>query len=91
MQFQVPQLIDIEDKIIGPLTLKQFLYLGGGAMAVAFLWSVLTLGAFIIVAAPVIALALSLAFYKINGRPFVNFLNSFITYSVKPKLYLWKK
>ncbi|MCG2809176.1 MAG: PrgI family protein, partial [Candidatus Portnoybacteria bacterium] len=78
-------------KIIGPLTLKQFLYLGGGAMAVAFLWSVLTLGAFIIVAAPVIALALALAFYKINGRPFVNFLNSFITYSVKPKLYLWKK
>ena len=30
MQFQVPQFIEVEDKIFGPLTLKEFLYLGGG-------------------------------------------------------------
>ena len=91
MIFQVPQLIDIEDKIVGPLTMKQFLYLGGGLMSLAFFWMYLTLGAFIIAAIPVILLSLALSFYKINGRPFIYFLNSFITYSVKPKLYLWKK
>ena len=30
MRFEVPQFIDIEDKIIGPLTWRQFIYLGGG-------------------------------------------------------------
>lgn len=91
MLFQVPQLIDIEDKIVGPLTIKQFLYLGGGMMILAFLWVSLTLGAFIIASIPIIFLSLSLSFYKINGRPFIYFLNSFIIYSIKPKLYLWKK
>ncbi|MEA2113729.1 MAG: PrgI family protein [Patescibacteria group bacterium] len=91
MQFQVPQFIDIEDKIIGPLTLKQFLYLMGGLMVLAFLWLYLELGLFIIIAIPVLLLCLALAFYKINGRPFIYFLGAFITYFTKPKLYLWRK
>ena len=36
MRFQVPQFIDIEDKIFGPLTFKQFVYLAGGG-GLAFL------------------------------------------------------
>lgn len=91
MQFQVPQFIDIEDKIIGPLTLKQFLYMAGGLMILAFLWLYLKLGLFIIVAIPIVLLSLALAFYKINGRPFIYFLGAFITYLTKPRLYLWKK
>jgi hypothetical protein len=31
MRYQVPQFIDVEDKVIGPLTIKQFIYLAGGA------------------------------------------------------------
>ena len=31
MRFEVPQFIEIEDKIFGPLTWKQFIYLAGGA------------------------------------------------------------
>ena len=27
MQYQVPQFIEVEDKIFGPLTFKQFLYI----------------------------------------------------------------
>ena len=30
MRFEVPQFIEIEDKIFGPFTWKQFVYLGGG-------------------------------------------------------------
>ena len=31
MRFQVPQFIEVEDKIFGPMTLKQFIYMAGGA------------------------------------------------------------
>ncbi len=91
MQFNVPQFIDIEDKIIGPLALKQFLYLVGGAGVLFLLWSLLTLGFFIVIAIPIGILCILLAFYKVNGRPFINFLGSGIVYLSKPRLYLWKK
>ena len=91
MQFKVPQFIEIEDKIVGPLTLKQFFYLAGGAVFLGILWLFLKLSVFIIVAIPVSVFCLLLAFYKINGRPFISFLNSMLKYFTKPKLYLWKK
>lgn len=91
MQFKVPQFIDIEDKIIGPLALKQFLYLVGGGMLIAFLWTRLTLGVFIIASLPVVLLAAALAFYKVNGRPFIYYIKSLILYLIKPKIYIWKK
>ncbi len=91
MQFSVPQFIEIEDKIIGPLTLKQFLYLAGGAGLVFLLWYILKLWLFLIVAIPVLTLSFSLAFLKINGRPFANFLGSMINYLLKPRTYIWKE
>jgi len=91
MQFNVPQFIDIEDKIIGPLTLKQFLYLAAGAGLLFFLWSYLALGAFILVAIPIGIFCILLAFYKVNGRPLINFLGAGIAYLSRPRLYLWKK
>jgi len=32
-----------------------------------------------------------LAFLKINGRPFINILISFVAYMFKPKLFVWRK
>ncbi len=91
MQFKVPQFIDIEDKIVGPLTLKQFLYLLAGVGFLAVLWFYLKLTLFIIIAIPVAILVLGLAFYKVNGRPLVYLLGSLTKYLTKPKLYLWRK
>jgi len=91
MQFQVPQFIDVEDKIFGPLTSKQFFYLlGGGALILLFYfffetWLMLILGI------PVGAFAAALAFLKINGIPFVRVLNNAIAYAFSNRLYLWKK
>lgn len=91
MRFQIPQFIDVEDKIFGPFTLKQFIYLAGGAsvavVGVVFLGAVLGL----IVTSPIIILAAALAFYKINNRPFVNTLESAFKYTIKDKLYIWNK
>lgn len=92
MRFQVPQFIDVEDKIFGPLTFKQFIYLGGGAGVVAVLFLLLP-SKFLafIVAVPVALFALALAFYKVNDKPFINVAESFFKYATASKLYIWKK
>jgi len=89
MQFQIPQFIEVEDRIFGPLTFRQFVYLAGGAGAAYLLWRVLPL----FIAAPLIAavvgLASALAFFQYNGRPFILALEHGFSYLLHPKLYLW--
>lgn len=92
MQFQVPQFIEVEDKIFGPLTLKQFIYLAGGvgiSVALYFLIPVKILA--IVLGAPFLALALALAFYRVNGKAFVDVMEAAISFWLKNKLYIWKK
>ena len=92
MNFQVPQFIEVENKLIGPLSLKQFLYLAGGA-GIVYLIFRLNLPLFIKIIPMVIvgALSLALAFYKINQRPFVDILDSVLKYMFGKKLYLWQQ
>ena len=90
MRFQVPQFIEVEDKIFGPLTLKQFIYLAGAGGVVFILWRAFPIFIAIIIAAPIIALAGALAFYKINKRPFVFVLESALRYVLSNRLYVWK-
>ncbi|MEK7156717.1 MAG: PrgI family protein [Patescibacteria group bacterium] len=89
MQFQVPQFIEVEDKIFGPLTFKQFIYIGGGLGASYILFRVLP----IYLAAPLIAvvggLAAGLAFFQFNGRPFIVGLENGFYFLLRSKLYLW--
>ncbi len=91
MRFEVPQFIEVEDKIIGPLTWKQFIYLAGGAGILIVLYLSLPFIFFAMIGLPFGALAASLAFHRINNRPFSIFLESMITYFTKSKLYLWRK
>jgi hypothetical protein len=91
MQFQVPQFIEVEDKIFGPLTLAQFIYIAGGAGCAFILYAFLPLWLAVILAIPVLALAFSLAFYRVNNRPFVYVLEAAFTYVTRDKLYLWRK
>jgi len=90
MRFQVPQFIEVEDKIFGPLTLKQFIYLAGAGGVLFILLKMLPLVIAIFLAIPVVALALALAFYKINKRPFVLVLESAFKYILSNRLYIWK-
>ena len=89
MQYQVPQFVDLEDRIIGPLTLKQFLYLAFAAAVLFVLWFLLNFYIWTMIAIPVVAFAAAFAFLKINDRPFVYFFLSFIKYFAKPKLYIF--
>ncbi len=91
MQFQVPQFIDVEDKIFGPFTFKQFIYLVGGAGASFVLYKILPIYLAIPVILPVAGLALALTFYKVNNRPFILILESAFNYYISSKLYVWKQ
>lgn len=94
-QFQVPQFIEVEDKIFWSLTLKQFLYIVGGAgigfLLYAFLRPFLPLFIILTLAAPFIAFFFALAFYKINGQPFMKILENALSHYTKSRLYIWKK
>jgi len=91
MQFIVPQFIDIEDKVIGPFTFKQFTYLAGGLGLAFTVYKLLPK----IIAFPlgigIIVLAAALTFYKINGKPFVFILQAFISFFFQSKLYIWRQ
>lgn len=91
MEYQVPQFIEVEDKIFGPFTLKQFIYVAGGVglCAIVLLYLPLWLG--IIIALPVGGLTAALAFYKINNKPFVEIMEAAFNYYIGDRLYLWKK
>lgn len=91
MRFQVPQFIEVEDKIFGPLTLKQFLYLAGGGAAIFLLYILLPFFIFIFFAAPVGAFSAALAFYKINNQPFVKTVENAFHFFTRNKVYTWKK
>ena len=92
MQFQVPQFIEIEDKIFGPLTIKQFIYLAGGVGASIVLWLYIPYKIIsVILILPVVALALALAFYKTNGKSFLDILEAAFYYYIGSKLYIWRK
>lgn len=91
MRFQVPQFIEVEDKIFGPLTFKQFIYIAGGVGFCVILFIFLPRFLAILIGLPVILFASALAFYKVNDKPFINVVEAFVKYTLTNKLYIWKK
>lgn len=91
MQFQVPQFIDVEDKIFGPFTFKQFIYLLGGAGGSFVIWKLLPWYFAVPLIIPMAGLALALTFYKVNNRPFIYTMQAWFSYIFTSKLYLWQQ
>jgi hypothetical protein len=90
MEYQVPQFIEVENKIVGPLTLSQFIYIAGGAgLCVVFFFYLQIVIAFLL-SALAVALTASLAFYKVNGKPFINVIEAGFNYYIGAKFFLWK-
>lgn len=92
MRFQVPQFIEVEDKIFGPLTLKQFIYIAGGGglsfLVYVLLKSLLLAGIPIII---IMGISAAFAFYKVNNKSFINVVEAAFKYYIGGKLYIWKK
>lgn len=89
MQFQVPQFIEVEDTIFGPLTFRQFIFIAGGVGIAVIAWRFLPF----LIAAPLIGafvgLGVALAFVKYNDRPLLSVIENAFYYLLGSKLYLW--
>jgi hypothetical protein len=91
MRFQVPQFIEVEDKIFGPLTFKQFIYIAGSVGIAIVLFVFLPTFLAILISIPIVVFGAMLSFYRMNGKPFIEIVEAFIRYSLGGKLYLWQK
>lgn len=91
MEYQVPQFTDVENKIFGPFSFRQFIYLAGGAGLSALLFAALPFIFAIILSIPVAGLAGTLAFYRLNNKPFLDIVEAAMHYFLSKRLYLWRK
>lgn len=89
MQYKIPQNVQIEDKIVGPLTLKQLITLGvGGGISYAIqviLARHYYITVWILPTAIPALLTLAITFLKIGGIPFGKWVFLMIEYFLKPK------
>ena len=91
MHFQVPQFADVEDKIVGPLSLKQFLYIGSAIGLSMLLFFIVKLWLWVILSVFLIGGAIGLAMIKINGQPLVKIALSAIEFYWRPQTYVWQQ
>ena len=91
MQFKVPQFLDIEDKIFGPFTFREFAYLAGGAGMCFFFYKWLGLLGGAIPILIMAGIVLALTFYRPNNKPLLDTLEAGFKYITQSKLYIWKR
>ncbi len=91
MQFQMPRFLDIEDKVIGPLTFKQFIYLAGGIGLAYVAYSYLGWTWGFILIALFLGLGVGLAFWKPNNRPAIVMLQAFLKHYTNSRMYVWQR
>jgi hypothetical protein len=89
MQYQIPQFIDTEDKIVGPLTLRQFIYLSLAAGASMMLYFVVSNWLWFGLMAVIMGLGAAFALIKVNGRPFARVARSALMFYWEPQTYVW--
>ncbi len=90
MRFTLPQFIEQQTKIIGPLTFRQFVFV---ALAIAVLMVLYLLMPFFIFVLMLVFLGgggLLLSFLKIDGIPLYSLLLGFIRFGSISKIYVWR-
>lgn len=91
MQFVVPQFIEVEDKIIGPITVRQFVILLIDGLILAVCYKLVDLSLFVVLLLLLGGAGVVLAFVKINGQPFHYFFLNFLQTMRRPPLRVWQK
>jgi len=91
MRFTVPQFIEHEAKIVGPLTFKQFIYVGIAAAICFMLYFSVPFPVFLLACIFIGGAAIALAFLKVGGRSLPSVFGSFLKFNLSPKIYLWKR
>lgn len=91
MRFQVPQFIEKETAIVGPLTLAQFGWLAIGAMLLFLAYAIFPFFGFVIAVLIIGPLFIALAFWKVGNVPLAVYLARFIGFLINPKQYKYKR
>ena len=91
MRFQVPQFVDIEDKIIGPLTLKQFIFYLIAGLFLVPIWVLFNVGTFVILAVPIVGIAALFAHVHFAGMNFIQLLYNGFMFFLGTRLYIWSR
>ncbi|MEX1112312.1 MAG: PrgI family protein [Candidatus Andersenbacteria bacterium] len=91
MRFQVPQFTDVEDKVIGPFTLRQFFMYVGAAMVLIPVYIFSDLSLFITIALPVAGIAAAFAHLKVNGKSLFTVITNALGFFTSSQIYLWRR
>jgi membrane-bound ClpP family serine protease len=86
-QYEVPQFIEREARILGPLTIRQLLFFAIVGGIVFLLYFYLQLLLVVIVGVILVIAALVLSFLEVNGRPLSSFLFSIVGFFLNPHSY----
>lgn len=90
MRFKVPQNIDMQDRIIGPLTMIQFIYaVVGGGLCYGIYMSGIPKTISVVIIVPIALFVAAMIFLKINERPFLDFFFSILEFSSSPRQRVW--
>ncbi|MEI7750075.1 MAG: PrgI family protein [Candidatus Moraniibacteriota bacterium] len=91
MMFNVPQFIDVEDKVAGPLTAKQLFWMMGMGAAILIVSTLFPGPATYIIAVPVVIVFVLLAFYRPNGQPLIAYVVQAFFFMFRPKVLMWRR
>lgn len=91
MRFVVPQFIERDIKVLGPMSFKQLISLGGAGFVIFLLYLFAPSFVFIVGGFFLAALGFALAFLKFSGRPLPVVLLNVFKFNLESKTYLWKK
>lgn len=90
MRFQLPQFIETEIKLIGPFTLKQFLWVAAGATLLFLDFSLFKGFLAFVIGMPIAGIAAAFAFLKIDDMPLINYVANALSFTLGPKQYTYQ-
>lgn len=90
-RFIVPQFIDNENKIWGPVTVRQFVTILVGALFIFISYKLSDFTLFLFQTIFIVIFIVLVAFYRVNGAPFHVFALNFIETVKKPHIRVWQK
>jgi hypothetical protein len=91
MHVNVPQFVDIEDKIAFGLTAKQLLWMGVMAAVLLVVYNIFDRQGFYLISFVVVIIFLAFAFWKPQGVSLMSFSGFMLQYYMKPRSYIWRR
>lgn len=91
MQFQVPQFVEREAKVVGPFTFKQFIFVGVAGAVLVLLYFMVPFFVFLFLSLVLGSSSLVLAFVQVEGHSLPFVIKNFFVFSLSPRVYLWRR